>query len=95
MERSQFDLQVHVRDQKSQRIIEEKNYILHCHKEHGQVFERDGKFYDLQGIEADGSRFITGKKKVEVVTTVETKPVETKQDTVVTVKPQPQTQTKA
>lgn len=72
MEKKLFDLTVHHRDQKSQRIIEENPYILHCHKEHGQFFERDGKFYDLQGVECKNVPFTISKKASEL-NTVETK----------------------
>ena len=73
MEKKQFDLNVHHRDPKSGRIMKEDNYILHCHKEHGQVFERDGNFYDYQGDEADGSKFIVNTKKVVLQPKVEAK----------------------
>ncbi len=72
MEKKLFDLTVHHRDQKSQRIIEENPYVLHCHKDHGQVFERDGKFYDLQGVEYQQAPFPIAKKNTESKT-VETK----------------------
>ncbi len=46
-----FDLRVHIRDLKTGKMIKEQPYKLHVDKERGKAFERDGKFYTLNGQE--------------------------------------------
>lgn len=43
-----FDLQTHFRDKKGQ-ISAVKPYRLHCSRENGWKFERDGQFYSADG----------------------------------------------
>ena len=43
-----FDLTVHVKDTKTQKIIKVQPYVRHCHKIEGQsnvLFEREGQFF--------------------------------------------------
>lgn len=41
----QFDLKVHHREEKTGRIVRVNPYRLHCSKEFGQVYERDGQLF--------------------------------------------------